>query len=143
MSARLAETLYSEALVLADEMRAYFDVAGARERDALAPQARVQFACESLKATTRLMHVIGWLATRRAIAAGELAEAELPQADRELGEAAASDPAILAEMPVTARGLIASGIDLYDRVGRFSAGLGETEADSPARLLLQRLERAF
>jgi hypothetical protein len=72
LSDRLTETLYTEALLLADETHAYYDLAGRAERGKLEPRERVQFACEALKATTRLMHVIAWLATRRAIATGEV-----------------------------------------------------------------------
>ena len=63
LSGKLAESFYTEALLLADEIRSYFDRDGREERDILSPHGRVQFACESLKATTRLMNVIAWLAT--------------------------------------------------------------------------------
>ena len=58
LSDRVAEQLYTEALLLADETHAYYDAVGRAERDRLEPKARVLFACEALKATTRLMHVI-------------------------------------------------------------------------------------
>ena len=144
LSARLAESLYTEALVLADDMRGYFDGPGRAECETLDPHGRVRFACESLKGTTRLMHVIGWLATRRAIDTGEMAEGDVRGADRCLPDAAASDPATLGALPSTARQLILGGIDLYDRVGRLAAGMRTSVAPpSPARILLQRLERAF
>jgi len=144
MSRKLAETLYTEALILADEMRAYFDAHGRAERDELHPHGRVQFACESLKATTRLMHVIAWLATRRAIDAGELAEGDPASPERALAESPPSDTAVLGDMPTAARQLILGGIDLHERVGRLASGMAEavTQA-SPARALIQRLERAF
>lgn len=55
---RLVDSLYVEAMVLADEARGYFDQLGRDERDALEALSRVAFSCESLKVTTRLMHVI-------------------------------------------------------------------------------------
>ena len=144
MSDRLAQTLYMEALLLADETHAYYDVAGRTEREMLDPKARVQFACEALKATTRLMHVIAWLATRRAIANGELAEGDPQSPERRLGESAASDSRVLGEMPTAARRLILAGIDLHERVGRVAQGIEAPLAiSSPARALFQRLERAF
>lgn len=144
LSGRLAETLYTEALLLADEMRAYFDRDGRVERDLLSPHGRVQFACESLKATTRLMHVIGWLATRRAIDSGELIAGEVSAADRRLTEAAVSTPDILGSLPSTARKLILAGIDLYERVGRLADGIeAPITLASPARALFRRLEQAF
>ncbi|WP_174280580.1 DUF1465 family protein, partial [Sphingomonas bacterium] len=69
---RLIDALHMEALLLADEARDYFDEVGRAERDRLAPLARIGFSCESLKVTTRLMHVIAWLLTQRAVQAGEL-----------------------------------------------------------------------
>ena len=38
----------------------------------LEPFARVGFACESLKVTTRIMHIVAWLLTQRAVESGEL-----------------------------------------------------------------------
>jgi len=144
LSDRLTETLYTEALLLADETHAYYDSTGRNERENLDPKTRVQFACEALKATTRLMHVIAWLATRRAIANGELAEGDPRSPERQLAESAATDPVVLGMMPTAARRLIMAGIDLYERVGRVAAGIEAPIASaSPARQLLQRLERAF
>jgi len=144
LSDRVAQTLYTEALLLADETHAYYDSAGRVERETLEPKARVQFACEALKATTRLMHVIAWLATRRAIAAGELSEGDPTSPERRLGESAPSDVHVLGAMPTAARRLILAGIDLHERVGRVAAGIDAPIAmASPARALLQRLERAF
>ena len=144
LSDRVAEQLYTEALLLADETHAYYDTAGRTEREQLEPMARVLFACEALKATTRLMHVIAWLATRRAIAAGELPEGDPRAPERRLGETGATDPQILGLMPTAARRLIMAGIDLHERVGRVAAGVEAPIASaSPARALLQRLERAF
>jgi regulator of CtrA degradation len=144
ISARVAETLYSEALILADETHAYYKDAAQAEREALPPQQRVQFACEALKATTRLMHVIAWLAMRRAVAAGEIAEGDPTAPERRLGESAASEAQVLGVLPTAARRLILAGIDLHERVGRMAAGLeAPVSIGSPARALLQRLEQAF
>ena len=144
LSDRVAEQLYTEALLLADETHAYYDAAGRAERERLEPKARVLFACEALKATTRLMHVIAWLATRRAIALGELPEGDPSVPERRLGETAATDPQVLGLMPTAARRLIMAGIDLHERVGRVAAGIEAPIASaSPARALLQRLERSL
>src|SRR3954466_7205772 len=59
-------------MLLADEARAYLDRQGRADRDSLEPIVRVSFSCESLKVTTRLMHVIAWLLTQRAVEAGGL-----------------------------------------------------------------------
>ena len=72
LTAKLVASLYTEAMLLADEARSYFDMSGRADRDSLDPIDRVGFSCESLKVTTRLMHVIAWLLTQRAVEAGEL-----------------------------------------------------------------------
>ena len=63
LTPKLIDGLYVEAMVLADEARSYFDTGGRDDRLALDPLDRVGFSCESLKVTTRLMHVIAWLLT--------------------------------------------------------------------------------
>ena len=72
ITSRLIDSLYTEAMLLADEARSYFDDAGREERSTLEPFARVGFACESLKVTTRIMHIVAWLLTQRAIELGEI-----------------------------------------------------------------------
>src|SRR5205085_9646821 len=47
ITSRLVDSLYTEAMLLADEARSYFDDAGRDERSTLEPFARVGFACES------------------------------------------------------------------------------------------------
>ena len=74
ITSRLINSLYTEAMLLADEARSYFDDAGRDERQTLEPFARVGFACESLKVTTRIMHIVAWLLTQRAIESGEIAD---------------------------------------------------------------------
>src|SRR3546814_3979621 len=72
MSLKLLDSLYVEAMVMADEARAYFDQQGDRDREEMDIMLRVSFSCESLKVTSRLMHVIAWLLTQRAVHNGEL-----------------------------------------------------------------------
>ncbi len=144
LARRLVDGLYVEAMVLADEVRSYFDDAGQRARTDLDPLDRVVFSCESLKVTTRLMHIIAWLLTQRAIDAGEIAPDDAREPSRRLGGAVASDEATLAKLPPEARALIEVSIELYRRVERLDAGLGEDlVAPSPARRLLHRLERSL
>jgi regulator of CtrA degradation len=137
-SDRLAESLYTEALVLTDETRSYFDAFGAAERQALEAQTRISFGCEALKATTRLMEVTAWLAARRARPQGGRNPAA-PQ----LPDCAPSDPEMLGMLPTAARRLILAGIDLHGRVARFAQGLDQpTSIGSPARAIIARFDRA-
>ena len=144
LARRLVDGLYSETMVLADEARSYFDSSGQVARDALAPLDRVVFSCEALKVTTRLMHVIAWLLTQRALDSGEIAAEAVLHPSRRLGPPVISDSAAIAKLPEDARSLVASSIDLFRRVERLNDGLDEVEpAPSPARSLLSKLERAF
>lgn len=139
---RLIDTLYTEAMLLADEARAYFDEAGREERQSLEPFVRVGFACESLKVTTRVMHIVAWLLTQRAVESGEIASADGRRPERRLGHASDSDPEIVDQLPPAARRLVLASNDLYARVRRLDEGqLVEEPAPSPARALMGRLER--
>lgn len=141
---KLVDSLYVEAMVLADEARSYFDQEAEADRERMAPDLRVHFACESLRVTTRLMHVIAWLLTQRAVAAGELTAGEAQRSDRRLGDAPESDQLLARTFPETARELIRTSQELYDRVRRLDRVSGEPiRAFSPARTLMSRLERAF
>ena len=144
LTTRLVDQLYVEAMVLADEVRTYFDEAGRAERDMLPPVRRVTFSCESLKVTTRLMHVIAWLLTRRAVEAGEISFTQAREPSRRLGHAAGSESASLTDLPHMARELIEASLDLYARVERIDQDIDNPVIPpSPARGLLRRLERAF
>ncbi len=144
ITSRLVDSLYTEAMLLADEARSYFDDAGRDERSTLQPFARVGFACESLKVTTRIMHIVAWLLTQRAIESGEIPTREGRRAERRLGHAQDSDPAVVDQLPESARRLINASADLYARVKRLDEGTVETEIrQSPARALMGRLERGL
>lgn len=144
LTPRLVDSLYVEAMVLADEARSYFDTTARDDRLALDAVDRVALSCESLKVTTRLMHVIAWLLTQRAVAAGELTRAQAGETDRRLGTAPASETALLPRLPEAAADLIRTSEELYDRVRRIDEGsFGGETAPSPARGLLGRLERSL
>lgn len=142
---RLIDSLYTESMLLADEARAYFDEVGRNDRDTLDVMARVVFSCESLKVTTRLMHVIAWLLTQRAADAGELPTRDALDPSRRLGTAPQTDAAAFGTMPRAAQELITASIDLHRRVERLDAAQNEDApvAVSPARTMLDRLAHAF
>ena len=141
---RLVDALYTEAMVLADEARAYFDDVGKEERLTLEPFARVGFACESLKVTTRIMHIVAWLLTQRAIESGDVPQRDGRRVERRLGHAQDSDALVVAQLPDSARKLILASSELYARVKRIDeVGLSNDTAQSPARALMGRLERGL
>jgi regulator of CtrA degradation len=144
ITTRLIDSLYTEAMLLADEARSYFDEAGRDERSTLEPFARVGFACESLKVTTRIMHIVAWLLTQRAIESGEIPGRDGRRPERRLGHAQDTDPAVLAALPPSAQRLIGTSADLYARVKRLDdGGLEADSPQSPARALMGRLERGL
>lgn len=148
---RLIDRLYVDAMVLADEARFYFDDRAEEHREALGRIARVEFACESLKVTTRLMHVIAWLLTQRAILNGELSASVRESEHYQLGPAAFTPPEVMDSFGEEMIGLIAASEDLYERVARLESQFltrrdgflpGVMPQGSPHDLL-SRLERAF
>ena len=105
----LLDSLYTEAMLLADEARACFD----RSHDAgqLAPEISVAFSCESLKVTTRLMHSIAWLLNQKAVRAGEISESDAQNEARNLGYAPASDGPLVLQFPLEAQALIGAQLE--------------------------------
>lgn len=145
----LVDGLYVEAMLMADEARSYFDGCDVAEGGMDDPLRRVAFACESLKVTTRLMHIIAWLLSQRAWQRGEIGDADLSDEKYRLGRASESDPLLVATFPFAARALIEASHDLYDRVARLQDRLDRMTGSlampmiNPARALLDRLNTAF
>ena len=141
---RLVDSFYTEAMLLADEARSYFDDSGREDRVTLDPFVRVNFACESLKVTTRIMHIVAWLLTQRAIESGEIPYREGRRPERRLGHAQESDPEVVARLPEAAQRLVSASSDLYTRVKRLDEGnVADEPPASPARALKGRLERGL
>ena len=115
LSPTIVEALYNEALLLADEARAAFDLSGrlvtANVDEDL---ARIALSCEALRTTTRMMHAIAWLLNQRAYFAGELSEFQL----RRHGRLPPAQP----ETAPDSLALLGPEIeDLVDRTRRFYA----------------------
>lgn len=146
---RLVDGLYLEAMVMADEARAYFDGSASLDDGVDDPMRRVAFACESLKVTTRLMHIIAWLLSQRAWQRGEIEQIDLTDEKYRLGRASQTDPDLAAAFPFAARALIDASQELYERVARLQdridvmSSSAATALASPARALLDRLNTAF
>lgn len=77
INAPIIEALYAEALVLADETRAAFDLAPLQPGEDPQEPVRLAHSTEGLRTTTRVMHVLAWLLNHRAHLAGELSEFQL------------------------------------------------------------------
>ena len=79
----IIETLYGEALALAEDARAAFQRSGVSSGWGAQPATdeasgeRIALSCEALRTTTRMMHALAWLLNHRAYFAGELSEFQL------------------------------------------------------------------
>lgn len=143
LTRRVIDAHYLEAMLLADEARGYFDQAGRDDRTQLNPVLRVSFACESLKVTTRLMHVIAWLLTQRAVEAGEISSAAALNPSRRLGAPAVSDAEVLALLPERARDIADASTELFSRIARLDAEMERENDGSPVHAMRERLSGAF
>lgn len=144
VTSKLINALYVEAMVLADEARAYFDLHSRESRDQMTPLQRVSFSCESLKVTTRLMHVVAWLLTQRAIAENAPSHRPHNPNTNRLSSAAPTDSVVIALLPEQARELIVASCELYSRVQRLDQQLTSAPPrSSPAKNLQSRLADVF
>ena len=156
----LIDSIYTEALVLADEARAWFDrhrvIQPLRsqhgEGDPLAtwaarndPTMRIALSCESLRLTTRLMHIIAWLLQQRALATGEIASLDLSDPANRLGVSPECDIAMLDDLPAPVGTLVRSSLALYDRVAALEhVQTTLFEGDShPVQTMMERLQAAM
>lgn len=133
------ENLYVEAMLLADEAHAAF-IAG-RDLGEAGGDALLQIglACESLKTTTRLMHIIAWLLHRRAMFAGDPGAGPDDSAAR-IGDPVAADWGVCAGFDAPVRRVIAASERLFERIVAIEAGWEAPHAVAPVQALLARLE---
>lgn len=141
LSRPIIEALYTEALILADEVRAVF-AAGVREpltgEDAF---VRLALSTEGLKTTTRMMHILAWLLNQRALFSGELTENQV-RLHGALPPDRASDDAQLALLEPETRELIADTEKLHQRIARLDeAWRAHFEMASPVRAFHDRIGR--
>jgi regulator of CtrA degradation len=142
LAPKLLDALYTEAMLLADEARSYFD----RDQMSgnLSPEISVAFSCESLKVTTRLMHSIAWLLNQKALRTGELSQNDADSDARDLGYAPASDSFQVGRFSDEAQALIAASEDLYFRLQRFSSKMrDQTVVTSEPLAMMERIRASF
>ena len=136
------ENLYVEAMVLADEAHAAFAAQrdlGSVRGDAL---LQVSLACESLKTTTRLMHIIAWLLHRRAMIAGDPFAGPNDSAAR-IGDPVAADWEICGRFEEPLRRIVTASERLFERIAKIEAGWETPRAVMPVQALLARLEASL
>ncbi len=135
LSPTIIESLYREALELADAVRAAFDLSGrldlAGEDEDL---ARVALSCEALRTTTRMMHAIAWLLNQRAYFAGELSEFQLRHHGRLPANQPQSHPEQLAMLGPATQELIARTERFHARIARLDNAWRERFAMHPSAI---------
>lgn len=141
LSRPIIEALYSEALVLADDVRAVFALGTREPIEGENSMARLALSTEGLKTTTRMMHVLAWLLNQRAFFSGELSEAQVRQHGT-LPPDRGADEKSLEALERETRELIAETERLHQRIARLDeAWRSGFEMASPARAIHSRLER--
>ncbi len=141
---QVIEDLYVEALALADEARAVFDLRDDASQGDKPDEARIAMSVEGLRTTTRVMHVLAWLLNQRAYQAGELSKLQLMRHGT-LGEERPSDPANMELLELVTRSLIRDTERLHARVKRLDDEQRqlEGEASDPVRHMHGRIAQAF
>jgi regulator of CtrA degradation len=146
LSPTIVEALYCEALVLADEARAAFDLSGrltlVGEDEDL---ARVALSCEALRTTTRMMHALAWLLNQRAYFFGELSEFQLRRHGRLPPAPIESDRAQQALLPRDIQALVDRTRRFYARIDRLDQAWRHHFAMQPTAIhrLRDRLGQAM
>jgi len=155
LSHPIVESLYDEALVLADEARAVFALGTSafievRDEDQTGDNrskrevtTRLALSTEGLKTTTRMMHALAWLLNQRALFSGELSQAQVLRHGT-LPDDRTPDPEALAMLEPETRELIFRSEQLYLRIERLDARWRtQVEPEAPPHTLTRRIERSF
>ena len=122
LSPTIVEALYSEALLLADEARAAFDLSGRLTvTSEVEDLARIALSCEALRTTTRMMHAIAWLLNQRAYFAGELSEFQLRRHGRLPPAQPDASPDQLALLDLELQDLTERTRQFYARIARLDS----------------------
>ena len=136
------ESLYCDALLLSDEVRAAFSLSGridqAGEETDL---ARIAHASEGLSTTTRMMHATAWLLNLRAFFTGELSELQLRRHGQLSHELQDSDPEQIALLDQDLRDLIAETQRFYERLVRLDQAPPQQDTGLP--VAVDRLRQTF
>ena len=143
LSRPIIEVLYTEALLLADDVRATFALGTREPQEGESTAIRLALSTEGLKTTTRMMHLLAWLLNQRAFFSGDLSEHQVRNhgalpADR------LSDATQLELLEPETRALIAETEALHRRIARLdTAWRNGFDMGSPARAIQQRIGRQF
>lgn len=135
----IIEALYSEALVLSDDVNAAFDAAAGPasaggDDPAGEDLARVAFSCEALRTTTRMMHALAWLLNHRAFFNGELSEFQLRRHGRLNSDYPEADGDRLRYLDPETQALIGASERFYARLVRIDRGWRQRDPWMPGAI---------
>jgi regulator of CtrA degradation len=135
ISSAIVETLYADALALADEARAAFDMSGRLDLIGADEElSRIALSCEALRTTTRMMHALAWLLNHRAYFAGELSEFQLRRHGRLPPAQPESDPAQFAMLTPRLQDIVLRSRRFYARIERLDNAWRDRFAMHPAAI---------
>lgn len=141
MTEQRIDDTYREAMDLALQARAYIFERAPALRAAMTSESEAVYAAETMRMSTRIMHVVAWALNRKALAAGEIDESEAETPERRLGgeEVCAAAPVgDLRVLPDPVQEMVLASRDLYDRAARLERMLetkgpeNEAGQDEPA-----------
>ena len=148
------KALFRDGMALVEQTAAYLDGEGRDEAKRLPRAAALGYASESMRLTTRLMQIASWLLLQRAVNEGEMTQEEASSDKRRTRIAWQSLPrpnATLELLPETLRALVASSLQLQDRIVRLDRMMCEPDAavvsfsvePRPLEAQMSRLREAF
>ncbi len=143
LSRPIIESLYTEALVLADEVRAVFALGLGQIPDETDDKMRLALSTEGLKTTTRMMHVLAWLLNQRAYFSGEMTEEQLRRHGQLPDDRIPSESDLDLLEPETQE-LVHDTVQLHRRIARLDKAWREDFETRPAvRAMHERIGRAM
>lgn len=147
-SSQTFSTLFRDGMALVEETAAYLDGSGRKEAKALARQAALAYATESMRLTTRLMQLASWLLLHRAVSEGEmsLGHARKEKTKVKIFEEA-RDPDALTLLPERLAELIERSLRMQSRIRHLDAVIhcsaSEPTGANPVGQQLGLLRSAF
>lgn len=143
LSRPIIESLYTEALVLADEVRAVFALGLGQLPDETSDTVRLALSTEGLKTTTRMMHVLAWLLNQRAFFSGDMTEDQLRR-HGQLPDDRTPCENDLAMLEPETRELVQETVALHRRIARLDMAWREGFETHPGvRAMHERIGRAM
>jgi regulator of CtrA degradation len=139
----LLESLYQDVLSLVTRTSDFVGAIKAGAVPGLTVGGGPAYTVESMRHTTRLMQVMAWLLTQRAVETGEMTPEEAADPKYQLGAAdiCLAQPITGSDLlPKTFRDMISQSTAIYRRIKRLAEQMEEPSPENPVHALLHRLE---